>query len=138
MREGYITFVKKYINLHPEYKNNLKAIKESLISFGATEEEFNEAMRQINLLPVSSNQSLISKLKLPDISFKTIKRTATATLVFLAFISVIYTTFIYQKPNTPTKTPLAITNIIDIIFLVISNSSSIEYEPSAALCMSLC
>ena len=47
MREGYIAFVKKYKNLHPEHKNNLKAIKSSLLSFGATEEEFNEAIRQI-------------------------------------------------------------------------------------------
>jgi len=108
VREGYITFVKKYINLHPEYKNNLKAIKSSLLSFGATEEEFNEAMRQITGLPISSNQSLILRLKLSYISFKTIKRVTTATVTFLALISIVYTTFFYKPSTTPTKTPLAI------------------------------
>ncbi len=108
MREGYIRFAKKYINLHPEYKNNLKAIKSSLINFGVTEAEFNEAMHQLNLLPISSSQSLTARLKLPDISFKTIKRTATATVAFLALISIVYTTFFYKPSATTTKTPLAI------------------------------
>lgn len=99
MRKGYIAFVKKYINLHPEYKNNLKAIKSSLLSFGATEEEFNEAIRQI---------TGVMPRKLPDISFKTVKRVATATVAFLALISIVYTTFFYKPSTTPTKTPLAI------------------------------
>ena len=110
MRDGYIRFAKKYIEAHPEYKNNIDAIKASLLSFGATEEEFEQALGQITGLPNYSNQFSGSKLYFPKISFTSIKKTATATVAFLAFISIIYTTFFYKPSTAPTKTPLAITN----------------------------
>ncbi|OGH19967.1 MAG: hypothetical protein A3D74_03655 [Candidatus Levybacteria bacterium RIFCSPHIGHO2_02_FULL_37_13] len=112
MRDGYVRFAKKYIEAHPEYKNNLSSIKASLISFGAREEEFNEAMRQITGLPNYSDQFSVSKLSFPKISFTSFKKTASATVAILAFISIGYTTFLYKPSVESTKTPLAITNNI--------------------------
>ncbi len=102
MRDPYVRLIKKYINLHPEYKNNLKEIKASLIRFGATEEEFDQALNQTTGMP--------TRTKFPKPTPEIVKKTATAVVTFIALVSFIYATFIYQKEEAP-KTPLTITNM---------------------------
>jgi len=56
MREEYIKLIKEYIKLKPEYKYILEEIKANVLSVGATEKEFEQAIREITGLP---NPSLI-------------------------------------------------------------------------------
>ena len=46
MRDKYIELIREYIKIKPDYKSNLNEIKENVLLVGATEEEFNEALRQ--------------------------------------------------------------------------------------------
>jgi len=85
MEEPYVRLIAKYIKLNPKSRSP-EEIKESLIKFGLIEKD-------------------------PKFSFGQIKKTATAILATLGLISFIYTTFIYQAPLAPTKTPLAITSV---------------------------
>lgn len=48
MRDKYIELVKEYIKEKPEYQTTLDEIKTNILSIGATEEEFDEAMRQVS------------------------------------------------------------------------------------------
>jgi spore germination protein YaaH len=47
MRDKYIELIKEYIKAKPEYKSTLNEIKTDVLTVGATEEEFDEAIRQI-------------------------------------------------------------------------------------------
>lgn len=100
MRGPYVRFIKKYVDLNSKY-HNIKEIRESLIKFGATHDEFNEALSQ---LKKTSPRSKFPK-PTPDL----IKKTATAIVTFVALISFVYTTFIYQKTN-PSNNELQATN----------------------------
>ena len=48
MRDKYIQLIKEYIKIKPEYKETLNELKNEVVSIGATEDEFEEAIRQIN------------------------------------------------------------------------------------------
>src|SRR3989344_7969735 len=56
MREEYIRLIKEYVKLKPEYKHILEEIKANVLSVGATEQEFEQAIKEITGLP---NPSLI-------------------------------------------------------------------------------
>lgn len=47
MRDKYIELIKEYIKAKPEYKSTLNEIKADVLTVGATEEEFDEAIKQI-------------------------------------------------------------------------------------------
>ena len=47
MRDKYIELIKEYIAAKPEYKSVLNEIKADVLTIGATEEEFDEAINQI-------------------------------------------------------------------------------------------
>ena len=47
MRDKYIELIREYIKAKPEYKSTLNEIKADVLTVGATEEEFDEAIRQI-------------------------------------------------------------------------------------------
>jgi len=53
MRDKYIELIKEYIKEKPEYKSTLNEIKADVLTVGATEEEFDEAIRQITGAKVS-------------------------------------------------------------------------------------
>lgn len=57
MRDKYIELIKEYIKQKPEYKEALSELKSDVILVGATEEEFDEAIRQITK-PVNMAQGL--------------------------------------------------------------------------------
>lgn len=65
MRDEYIRLIKEYIKLKPEYKHTLEEIKSNVISVGATEEEFDEAIKQITGLP-SSTQFMTPQQELKE------------------------------------------------------------------------
>ena len=54
MREEYIRLVKEYVKLKPEYKHTLEEIKANVLSVGATEQEFEQAIKEITGLPSPS------------------------------------------------------------------------------------
>lgn len=47
MRDKYIELIREYIKAKPEYKSTLNEIKADVLTVGATEEEFDEAIKQI-------------------------------------------------------------------------------------------
>jgi len=51
MREEYIKLIKEYIKLKPEYRHMLEEIKINVLSVGATEEEFKQAIKEITGIP---------------------------------------------------------------------------------------
>lgn len=58
MRDKYIELIREYIKVKPEYKYVLRELKKDLTMVGATEEEFNEALKQImGLMKASHSQS---------------------------------------------------------------------------------
>ena len=88
MRGPYVRFIKKYVDINRKY-HDINDIKRGLIKFGATHEEFDEALRHIEQTPKGA--------KFPKPTFGLIKKTATAVATFIALISLVYTTFIYEK-----------------------------------------
>lgn len=54
MRDKYIELIKEYIKAKPEYKSTLNEIKADILTVGATEEEFDEAINQLTDLPNAS------------------------------------------------------------------------------------
>ena len=91
MRGPYVRFIKKYIELNRK-DHSVHEIRINLLKFGATPEEFDEALKQSNETPPVS--------KIPRPSPSLIKKTAIAGVTFVALILFIYTTFIYQKSST--------------------------------------
>src|SRR3989344_7911666 len=90
MRGPYIRFIKKYIDLNRK-DHSINEIRVNLIKFGATPEEFDEALKESNQTPPVS--------KFPRPSLNLVKKTTIAAVTFVALISFIYTAFIYQKSS---------------------------------------
>lgn len=66
MRNEYIELIKKYIGDNPEYKSTLNELRTSVLAIGATEEEFDEAIKQITGLSETSNLILKEDQKQPE------------------------------------------------------------------------
>jgi len=49
MRPEYVQLIKDFILKHPDYKSSLITLKKDVLSIGATEIEFNEALHQLGL-----------------------------------------------------------------------------------------
>lgn len=60
MRDKYIELIKEYIKVKPEYRYILGELKKDVLAVGATEEEFNEAVKEMLELP-KGQQSLGNK-----------------------------------------------------------------------------
>lgn len=58
MRDDYVKIVKEYLNTRPDYKNTLKEIKANLLTTGVTEEEFEEALKQVGMPLAVSDQKI--------------------------------------------------------------------------------
>ncbi len=67
MRDKYIQLIREYIKVKPEYKDALDDLKREVVSIGATEEEFEEAIRQINEPQNSSENFIIENTVQPDV-----------------------------------------------------------------------
>ena len=58
MRQQYVDLVKEYINLRPDYQDTLHEMKQHVVSAGATDEEFEEALKQLGIpLPLARSLS---------------------------------------------------------------------------------
>ncbi len=47
MRDDYIRLIKNYIQQNPDFKNAIRELQANLVSYGITEQEFDEAVRQL-------------------------------------------------------------------------------------------
>ena len=56
MRDKYIELIKEYVRQKPEYKDALNELKDEVLNVGATEEEFDEAVKQITNIQYHSPQ----------------------------------------------------------------------------------
>lgn len=63
MRDKYIEVIKEYIRQKPQYKETLDKIKEDSLLLGATEEEFEEAIRQMEAKPAKASAKYSNKLE---------------------------------------------------------------------------
>lgn len=112
MREEYIRLIKEYIHTKPEYKSTLAELKASVISVGGTEEEFNEALKDLGI-PTSVTDSLtkhnpntqIVKTKKPLISNKLIEVDIVTHIVSLVILLIAGILFMYHSflPNLGIK-----------------------------------
>jgi spore germination protein YaaH len=55
MRSKYVEIIKEYIQQKPEYKSTLNELKACVLTIGATEEELDEAIKELSGLPGASN-----------------------------------------------------------------------------------
>lgn len=65
MRNDYVKVIKDYIAQRPQYRFTLNELKNDVISAGATEEEFEEAVRQATGYHPSELQQSLNKLQNP-------------------------------------------------------------------------
>lgn len=70
MREEYIKLIKEYVRLKPEYRHILNEIKANVLSVGATEKEFEQAIKEITGLP--SPLIVLNQASVPEI--ETVKK----------------------------------------------------------------
>ena len=56
MRPEYITLIKDFLTKNPQYQSSLHQVKIDILSIGATEEEFTEAISQLGLSLSTQNQ----------------------------------------------------------------------------------
>lgn len=63
MRDKYIELIREYIRAKPEYKLTLNEIKADILTIGATEEEFDQAIQELSGLPNASKTFAEPKLK---------------------------------------------------------------------------
>lgn len=63
MRDKYIELIKEYIRVKPEYKSTLDKLKACVLAVGATEEEFNEAIKQATDIPEATRTILVGSPK---------------------------------------------------------------------------
>lgn len=115
MRDKYIELIKEYIKVKPGYKSVLDEIKREVTSIGATEEEFEEAIKQIErqdnfilqntIQPVSRSQNIPKNARIKNLfnsSSRTINKNKkhiaviSLTIVFLFFIG-----FNFNRQETP-------------------------------------
>lgn len=66
MRDKYIELIKEYVRQKPEYKDALNELKDEVLNVGATEEEFDEAVKQITNIQYHSPQVASSNKQSTD------------------------------------------------------------------------
>ncbi|MCL4417779.1 MAG: glycosyl hydrolase family 18 protein, partial [Actinobacteria bacterium] len=118
MREEYIRLIKEYIKLKPEYKQTFEEVKANVLSVGATEEELDEAIKQITGLPSSSlvmNHEEALPLENPyprdKKIWKKIPNKKRLAIVFSAFAAIIFA-FVFF-PNSQKQTKIIVQNKIN-------------------------
>jgi spore germination protein YaaH len=70
MRDQYVQLIKEYILEKPEYRATLNELKTSVLTIGATEEEFDEAIRQVTGLSETSRMILHNSPGIPKTARK--------------------------------------------------------------------
>lgn len=91
MRDNYVEIIKEFIRKKSEYKNTLDLIKKDVTMMGGTEQEFEEAIKELE-------DENTKKRKLPKLS----KRNTLVSLGVLIF-SIFYVSLIYSLLFTPPK-----------------------------------
>lgn len=104
MRDKYVEIIKEYIHEKPEYKTVLDELKATVLTIGATEEEFDEAIKQTTGLSKSSKLFLkdYSKNNLFKDFSKThfrIRKTHAALLALLIVFGFGFNFLYTVKPN---------------------------------------
>lgn len=141
MRDKYIEIIKEYIKAKPEYKSTLDKLKACVLAVGATEEEFDEAVRQSIDLPETSKLILTGNASQPidnpekfgkfSKHFKVKRR----YIVGLLFVVVVAASIIQLKASkisyklTVEQTPTSATNpvkAIQPIPIVYANSDPVD------------
>lgn len=69
MRDKYIELIKEYVRIKPEYKYLLDELKKEVISVGATPEEFDEAVKQIEGIPQAPVNTSSAKKEFQKIKY---------------------------------------------------------------------
>lgn len=104
MRQKYVDFIKDFINKKPEYKLTLDEIKNDSVIAGGTEEEFEEAIKEIE----SSNDESIAKKK--SFNFSKRKTLKLGTLVILVLLLIPAFIYVYNSKNTSVVTNVTNSN----------------------------
>lgn len=116
MRSFYVDLIKQYIHANPEYKNTLKELRANIASLGATEEEFEEALRQTGI-PSSLTNALIHEEEIPPkkpaeknqlIPNKLVEVDIMTHIVALGLLVIIGGVFLFQTFNTNPQNPKTI------------------------------
>jgi spore germination protein YaaH len=104
MRDKYVDLIKEYIKEKPEYRSVLNELKATVLTIGATEEEFDEAIKQVTGLPETSGVILKEYQKAQENSnsskthFK-IKKTYGVALILVVFAGIIFNLLYTVNPN---------------------------------------
>lgn len=124
MRDKYINVIKEYIRLKPEYKNTLDKLKEDVLLIGATEEEFDEAIKQIESSQPPSTSEKITYIEKLNNALKPKKKKINPKIIVViaSCILVIFLLSIFQNNFVDTKKPEKIS--------IISPSPVIEEKTS--------
>ncbi|OGH02578.1 MAG: hypothetical protein A2798_02985 [Candidatus Levybacteria bacterium RIFCSPHIGHO2_01_FULL_37_17] len=96
MRDNYIEIIKQYISKKSEYKKTLDQIKDDATAMGGTEEEFEEAIRQIE-------DKTPKNKKLPKLNKKNLLITL-GVLIFAVFYISLIQSLLFTKPKNVTLT----------------------------------
>lgn len=126
MRDKYVELIKEYVKAKPEYRYLLNELKKDVMMVGTTEEEFNEAVKQMAALPKGPSVVSEIKEKSPDkkIDFQliyaklqpkfqelvivtkhhAIKRKKWIAAVSVVVLGIFLVSFLYSKPPTKTTT----------------------------------
>jgi spore germination protein YaaH len=150
MRNNYVELIKEYIKEKPEYKTILNELKATILTIGATEEEFDEAIKQVTGLPKTSNLIPSEDQQTPLISgnftnfirphLKIRKRYAVAFVATIIAV-IVFNKFYTINPNykiavVKNNVPIATTTTsntkppasISLVPIVYANSNPIDPE----------
>lgn len=125
MRDQYIQLIKDYINKTPQYKNTLDELKKNVLIAGATETEFEEALREVEGGQGAGNKTGLNRFKSKKTAF------ALISLLFLTLIpSALYLNSSLYKPkpvaiSTPV-TPQNQNNELSAFPVVYANTTPID------------
>src|SRR4030043_1911004 len=99
MRNDYIRLIKEYIKLKPEYRSTLEEIKANVISVGVTEEEFEEAIKEVTGLPDSSHllatqdPQTLQEQKSPEGKYRRLAKVSIFVASFVLIVVVLLSSF---------------------------------------------
>jgi len=137
MRDKYIELIKEYIKLKPEYKLTIDEIRASILTVGATEEELNEAIKQLTGLPFTThlmaNKDHKHSKSLGRFKKHNPKKTIGAiSAVFVLFLFILYSFLIpaKQTQNTTLQNKTSVlgkkTELKKLIPVVFANTKPID------------
>lgn len=84
MRQEYIQLVKTYLKRKPDYRNSIKQIRANAIALGATNEEFDEALKQTEKVR-QQEQANLGSFTIPQVSYPTLPNQPKSTFGHMHF-----------------------------------------------------